>query len=179
MVILIFWFISFLPLKVPQGLCLCCYHLVNRVLLWPLVLLFLTMTLDILWTSLPHEVILLYRVIMTVIFNKYLLNIIFWCRVYSSVKNETKKLFSWIVPCDEWSYLDRSGLFQYRQCYIWRFKNSKAPGEVEGIKEHYNSWGKVVEHEAGKVCRVLCPAVSYRQCSNVWKFGLDPKSKGF
>lgn len=51
--------------------------------------------------------------------------------------------------------------------------------EAEEIKEHYSNWEKVVEHEAGKGYRRLYPTASCRQCSNIWKFGLDPKSNGF
>lgn len=51
--------------------------------------------------------------------------------------------------------------------------------EAEEIKEHYSSWKKVVEHEAGKGCRRLYPIASCRQCSNICKFELDPKSNGF
>ena len=37
----------------------------------------------------------------------------------------------------------------------------------------------MVEREAREVCRGLCSAVSFRQCSNVWTFGLDPIAMGF
>lgn len=91
---IIFQFISFLSLKIPQSLCFCCCHLVNSILLWPLVLSFIGMILRPSTDQSSHEVSLLYFVIVTVILKKYFLNVMYLCKVYSSVKKEGKRLCS-------------------------------------------------------------------------------------
>lgn len=66
-----------------------------------------------------------------------------------------------------------------RDSTIFENSKKKALCEVEEIKEPYSSWGKVIEHEGGKICRRLSLQHHSGNLQMFWKFGLDLKSIGF